>query len=918
MADFSRVLGLGVILSFKDRLSAKVGTAAAKLTALEEAAGRSATRVQKLTTAFKVGAAAMVAGGGILAGLGIGIKTAATFEDIMFNVQRTTGFTDEQIQQLSRELIILSANLPLSAEELGKVSILAGQLGIGVEEGIEGVKALAFNAARMARTSELTEEQATEAFARLAKIFGLSIKESEKIGSALVKMANISTATAGEIVDMSLRFGGLANAMGITMDEAAAFSATMRDAGIMVELGGTAMMRIIATMAEKTEAFAEIVGLSAPKFKELFGKAPAKALQLFFAAFGEMKKEEIIERMEKLGFEGVRVGSVVFGLSKQTEALARNLKESSVAFSQGTVLGELYEKMTRSLDDKLATLWGSIKNLWIIIGMALIPAIKQVVDWGIKFLTFIFHLPKPVLVGATVLTALTGVILFVGGAITTLVATLGILKIGLTQSAIACEWLTIAQYGGLKALVLSLARFTALNIQLAIMKTGMFIVAVATKLWTAAQWLLNVALTANPIGIVIVAIGALVGAIIFLLVKLGLWNKVVTAVWPVLLVLKNIAISLGQALIKFLFLPQQLLIQGFIKLLQMLGLWNKITPGVREVISSLADPFKLFGKIVPNIISGIIECFKHLGKNLTNIYSWIVDNMQILVSGISDAFKGIFNILKTAAKWWFILLVLPVYAVIGVIIKFIKWTGILGLAIKIVGVTLKIFSQEIVNLFKILVLLSTKIGEGIISVFQGLIKTLIPVWKMFVKSVQFAFNEVVALTKTVGKFLYQYGVQPWIEIGKGIVNVFKNVISVVSSVFEKIKDIVMTPIKFVWNTLVDLTKQVPKVLLPQVLQNLKPLAEGAIVVKATPAIIGEAGPEAVLPLTSPRFQEAVEKPVQRKIRELADEGVKIIKFMVTIPVEIDGYQIAKIVREFEEEENIRSFVAPVRLVRGTI
>lgn len=37
----------------------------------------------------------------------------------------------------------------------------------------------------------------------------------------------------------------------------------------------------------------------------------------------------------------------------------------------------------------------------------------------------------------------------------------------------------------------------------------------AVKIWTGYQWLLNVALTANPIGIVIVAIGALVGAIIY-------------------------------------------------------------------------------------------------------------------------------------------------------------------------------------------------------------------------------------------------------------------------------------------------------------------------------------------------------------------------------------------------------------------
>lgn len=43
---------------------------------------------------------------------------------------------------------------------------------------------------------------------------------------------------------------------------------------------------------------------------------------------------------------------------------------------------------------------------------------------------------------------------------------------------------------------------------------GALIVQGVTKVWTATQWLLNVALTANPIGLVIVAVAALVAAIV--------------------------------------------------------------------------------------------------------------------------------------------------------------------------------------------------------------------------------------------------------------------------------------------------------------------------------------------------------------------------------------------------------------------
>ena len=47
----------------------------------------------------------------------------------------------------------------------------------------------------------------------------------------------------------------------------------------------------------------------------------------------------------------------------------------------------------------------------------------------------------------------------------------------------------------------------------------MSIVSIATQAWTAMQWLLNVAMSANPIGIVIVAVATLTAGIIYL------WNK---------------------------------------------------------------------------------------------------------------------------------------------------------------------------------------------------------------------------------------------------------------------------------------------------------------------------------------------------------------------------------------------------------
>jgi murein DD-endopeptidase MepM/ murein hydrolase activator NlpD len=57
------------------------------------------------------------------------------------------------------------------------------------------------------------------------------------------------------------------------------------------------------------------------------------------------------------------------------------------------------------------------------------------------------------------------------------------------------------------------------------------IVQAATKVWAAVQWVLNGALSANPIGIVIVAIAALVAAIVVAWQKSEKFRDIVTGVW---------------------------------------------------------------------------------------------------------------------------------------------------------------------------------------------------------------------------------------------------------------------------------------------------------------------------------------------------------------------------------------------------
>ena len=62
--------------------------------------------------------------------------------------------------------------------------------------------------------------------------------------------------------------------------------------------------------------------------------------------------------------------------------------------------------------------------------------------------------------------------------------------------------------------------FVAMKVVVGIMRA----IEIATKLWTGAQWLLNIAMDANPIGLIIIAIAALVGIVALAISKYDEWG----------------------------------------------------------------------------------------------------------------------------------------------------------------------------------------------------------------------------------------------------------------------------------------------------------------------------------------------------------------------------------------------------------
>jgi len=147
--------------------------------------------------------------------------------------------------------------------------------------------------------------------------------------------------------------------------------------------------------------------------------------------------------------------------------------------------------------------------------------------------------------------------------------------------------------------------------------------AVATKVWAAGQWLLNAALTANPIGLVVVAIAALVAIFIIAWKKSDTFRAIVLGTWN--------AIKVGAVAI-FGFLKKVFL--NFTPVGQIIQNWGKI----RSAASSIFGAVKAFVSRALNTVKSVFLNFTPVGQ--------VIKNWGSIKSGAVSIFNGLVSFIK--------------------------------------------------------------------------------------------------------------------------------------------------------------------------------------------------------------------------------------------------------------------------------
>ena len=291
------------------------------------------------------------------------IAEAAAFEKELKNVQKTTGFTNRDIEQLSGSLLDMSRQLGISGTELAQISAIAGQLGLGAQ-GRDAVLAFTEAVAEGSVALGDTVEKTAEYSAQLSNIFKIPIDRIRVITSVLNEVSNNSVATAAQLADIGKRIGDTA---GLAFTQTTALAGYVRELGVPVEQAGTGIVNTFVNLQTKTSQVLDLLKTDTKSWSDLLKSDPIEALKAvakeIYNIESQSDQAEVIKKLFGTGRQFALAQKIVADAGNEFVKLTELLKLANEESEKGTSATKEYENIMQALTGQVDLLSASFKAL---------------------------------------------------------------------------------------------------------------------------------------------------------------------------------------------------------------------------------------------------------------------------------------------------------------------------------------------------------------------------------------------------------------------------------------------------------------------------------------------------------------------------------------------------------------------------
>ena len=214
----------------------------------EMATGRLNRTATSVGSVFR-GLGPALAGAGLLSGLTSVVNATVNFDTAMRGVAAVTGATGTEFEQLTSLAKELGATTQFSASQVADAQRFLGQAGFDTNQILEATPGLL----SLAAAGQLDLAKAADIASNVLSGFNLDAEETGRVSDVLAAAAASSNTNVQQLGDAFKFVAPTANALGVSVEEAAAAIGVLSDAGIQGGMAGTNLRAIMLRLVKPTE-----------------------------------------------------------------------------------------------------------------------------------------------------------------------------------------------------------------------------------------------------------------------------------------------------------------------------------------------------------------------------------------------------------------------------------------------------------------------------------------------------------------------------------------------------------------------------------------------------------------------------------------------------------------------------------------
>lgn len=459
------------------------------------------------------------------------LSKAADFEAVMSKVKAITVSDDKAMQQLTATARELGEKTMFSATQAGEAMTYLGMAGWNSQQIMAGMPGLlnlaAASGTDLARTADIVSDDLTA--------FGLGAEHAGHMADVFAKTST-KTNTNVEMLGETMKYAApVAHAFGASLEETAALTGIMANSGIKASAAGTALrsgfLRLAGTSAKSTKAIEEM-GLSLSEATAQQEEARAALASLGIAMDDtngprkmgaivrdladktkDMSKEQRLATLATI-FGTNAASAWVAVIDQGPDALDQLTKELENSDGAAAAMAETMQNNARGA---MIRLQSATESVAISIGGTMLPTLAELGDSLANEAAYVSKVASehPELTEAIIKTSF------------------AVMGMAIAYKTIRAVYYSVMAAHAAYKLMMESERVATMRNVIAsgIHRASMIASSIAMYATAAAQWALNAAMSANPIGLVIIAIVALIAAFVWLGTHFQAVSEFCTSMW---------------------------------------------------------------------------------------------------------------------------------------------------------------------------------------------------------------------------------------------------------------------------------------------------------------------------------------------------------------------------------------------------